>query len=103
MTCRYSIFFQDTELTNQVSLTDDTRFVASPVNNLNWTTNPSMYIFADAGNIKTVGFVSNYKNVSDGAIVTDFGLFGGYAYNDEYGAIEMYFVALPTNETDIYQ
>lgn len=70
---------------------------------MNWTTNPSMYIGAEEGDIKSVGFVSNYKNVSSGATVTNFGLFGGYAYNDAAGSIEMYFVTSPTNESGIYQ
>ena len=86
-----------------VTLTSDARFVASPVGSVKWTTNPSMYIGADEGEIKSIGFVSNYKNASDGIIVTDFGLFGGYAYNDAAGSIEMSFVTSPTNESGIYQ
>ncbi|KAF2626987.1 hypothetical protein BU25DRAFT_66377 [Macroventuria anomochaeta] len=85
------------------SLTDDSRFVAYPIDNVTWTSNPSMCIGAGEGDLKTVGFASNYKNVSDGVIVTGFGLFGGYAYNSKAGSIEMYFVASPTNETGIYQ
>ncbi|KAF9701904.1 hypothetical protein EKO04_000442 [Ascochyta lentis] len=84
------------------SLTDDSRLVASAVENATWTSQ-SLYIGSDNDDLKEVGFTSNYKNVSDGVIVTGFGLFGGYAYNDKAGSIAMYFVASPTNETGIYQ
>ena len=86
-----------------VSLTSDSRFIASPTGSANWTTSPSMYIGADEGDIRTVGFVVDYRNASNSELVTDFGLFGSYAYNSAAGAYEMYFTALPINESGIYQ
>ena len=62
-----------------------------------------MYIGADPDDLKTVGFVTEDK-VTDGQKVKGFGLFGGWAYNNQKaGAIEMNFVATPTKETDLYQ
>lgn len=62
-----------------------------------------MYIGADPDDLKTVGFVTEDK-VADGQTVKGFGLFGGWAYNNQKaGAIEMNFVATPTKETDLYQ
>lgn len=86
-----------------VVLTDDSRFVASPEGNVQWTSQPSMYIGTDAGDTKTVGFVSE-DNISKDTIVTGFGLFGGWAYNNQNsGAIEMNFIATPANEPGLYQ
>lgn len=86
-----------------VVLTDDSRFVASPESNVPWTSQPSMYIGTDAGDEKTVGFVS-HDNIPKGATVTGFGIFGGWAYNNQKsGAIEMNFVATPAKEPGLYQ
>ncbi|KAF9696686.1 hypothetical protein EKO04_005212 [Ascochyta lentis] len=86
-----------------LALTEDLRFVASPEGSVSWTSQPSMYIGADAGDMKTVGFVSEDK-IPEGATIKGFGLFGGWAYNNQKaGAIEMNFVATPANETGLYQ
>lgn len=90
-------------LTSIVALTDDLRFVASPEGNVSWPKQPSMYIGADADDLKTVGFATE-DEVSEGVTVKGFGLFGGWAYNNQKaGVIEMNFVATPANETGIYQ
>jgi hypothetical protein len=93
-----------TELMFVVALTDDLKFVASPEDgNVSWSKQPSMYIGADADDLKTVGFVTEDK-VTEGVTVKGFGLFGGWVYNNQKaGAIEMNFVATPTNETGLYQ
>lgn len=63
-----------------------------------------MYIGAEVGDIKSVGFAAGNERTADGATVAGFGLFGGWAFNNvNAGAIEMNFVASPTNETDVYQ
>ena len=91
------------QLMHTVVLTDDLRFVASPDSNVTWKSRPSMYIGTDAGDTKTVGFVSE-DNIPKGATVKGFGLFGGWAYNNQKaGAIEMNFVATPANESGLYQ
>ncbi|KAL1643798.1 hypothetical protein SLS61_009113 [Didymella pomorum] len=85
-----------------VALTDDFKFVASPEGNLTWSRQPSMYIGADVNDLKTVGFATE-DDLSEGAIVKGFGLFGGWAYNNrKAGAIEMNFVATPANEPGLY-
>jgi hypothetical protein len=90
-------------LTSIVALTDDFKFVASPEGNLTWSRQPSMYIGADVNDLKTVGFATE-DDLSEGAIVKGFGLFGGWAYNNrKAGAIEMNFVATPANEPGLYQ
>ncbi|KAJ4992509.1 hypothetical protein SVAN01_01892 [Stagonosporopsis vannaccii] len=90
-------------LTKAVSLTEDLRFEASPEGNASWSKLPSMYIGTDANDLKTVGFASE-DDVPDGTIVKGFGLFGGWAYNNQNaGAIEMNFVATPANETGLYK
>ncbi|KAJ4366518.1 hypothetical protein N0V95_000184 [Ascochyta clinopodiicola] len=90
-------------LTLEVTLTEDLKFVASPEGSVSWTSHPSMYIGVEAGDLKTVGFASE-DNIPDGATVKGFGLFGGWAYNNQKaGAIEMNFVATPANEADLYQ
>jgi hypothetical protein len=70
----------------------------------NWASRPRLYIGADAGDLKSVGFAFANETHEAGAIDTGFGLFGGWAFNNiKDGAIEMNFVATPTNETDVYQ
>lgn len=73
----------------------------------NTTSSPSelsLYIGADDGDLKAVGFLGDNDTVPDGAIVAGFGLFGGWAFNSEHsGAIEMNFIASPTTDKDIYQ
>ncbi|KAF2625169.1 hypothetical protein BU25DRAFT_460641 [Macroventuria anomochaeta] len=86
-----------------LALTDDLRFVASPEGDVSWSKQPSMYIGADAGDMKTVGFILE-DEIPDGVTVKGFGLFGGWAYNNQKaGAIEMNFVASPANEAGLYQ
>lgn len=90
-------------LTIPVSLTDDMRFVASSEGERSWSKPPSMYIGTDADDLKTVGFVSE-DDITEDMIVKGFGLFGGWAYNNQRaGAIEMNFVATPANEPGLYQ
>jgi hypothetical protein len=79
-----------------------TRIVASPESNVTWSVSPSLYIGAESGNIKTVGFVEDYTSVASGAIVSNFGFFGGYLYNRGGGSIAMDFAAVETNETGVY-
>ncbi|KAF2819689.1 hypothetical protein CC86DRAFT_471788 [Ophiobolus disseminans] len=87
-----------------LSNTDDQKFVVTANGTTGWKSHPSMYIGAETGDVKSVGFKFDNETKADGAIVTGFGLFGGWAYNNiEAGAIEMSFVATPTNETDVYQ
>lgn len=86
-----------------VALTDDLKFVASPQGDVSWTSQPSMYIGTDAGHLKTVGFAWE-KDLPKGATVKGFGLFGGWAYNNQgAGEIEMNFVATPATEPGLYQ
>lgn len=64
----------------------------------------SLYIGADDGDLKTIGFLGDNDMVPDGAIVAGFGLFGGWAFNSEHsGDIEMNFVASPTTDKGIYR
>ncbi|KAF3051345.1 hypothetical protein E8E11_009307 [Didymella keratinophila] len=85
-----------------LALTDDLRFVASPEGDVAWSRQPSIYIGADADDLKTVGFATK-DELSEGATVKGFGLFGGWAHNNQKaGAIEMNFVATPANETGLY-
>lgn len=91
-------------LTLLVSQTEDQKFVVTANRTTGWTSQPSMYIGADAGDIKSVGFKHDNETNKDGAIVAGFGLFGGWAFNnDQAGTVKMDFVATPTNETDVYQ
>jgi hypothetical protein len=64
-----------------------------------------MYIGADNGDMKTVGFAADDKAIPKGAVVAGFGLFGGWAFNNNVkdGVIEMKFVASPTTEEDVYR
>ncbi|KAH7390704.1 hypothetical protein BKA66DRAFT_607726 [Pyrenochaeta sp. MPI-SDFR-AT-0127] len=88
----------------KLSLTDDAKLIATPDSTASWSSEPSLYIGADDGDLKKIGFSAGNETIPDGAIVAGFGLFGGWAYNSEHaGAIEMKFVASPTNETDVYQ
>lgn len=103
MTCEGRGSFCGPLLTPIVVLTNDLRFVASPEGDMTWPRQPSMYIGAEANDLKTVGFATE-DDLSEGATVKGFGLFGGWAYNNEKaGAIEMNFVATPANETGLYQ
>ena len=91
-------------MTIAVSLTEDQKFVVAANGTTEWASQPTMYIGADEGGIKSVGFEFDNGTMANGAIDTGFGLFGGWAFNNiKAGAIEMNFVATPTNETDIYQ
>ncbi|KAJ8112717.1 hypothetical protein OPT61_g4980 [Boeremia exigua] len=85
------------------SLTDDSKLAASPEDNVSWSKDPIMYIGAEVDDVKTVGFVSE-DEIPQGVTVKGFGLFGGWAYNKQKsGAIEMNFIATPTNEHGLYQ
>lgn len=62
-----------------------------------------MYIGAGTDDLKTVRFATE-DSVPAGALVRGFGLFGGWAYNNQKaGAIEMNFVATPATEHGLYQ
>lgn len=90
-------------LTGVVALTDDMRFLASPESAVPSLRQSLMYIGADANDLKTVGFCSE-DAVPEGSVVKGFGLFGGWAYNNQKsGVMEMNFVAASVGETGLYQ
>ncbi|KAF2027241.1 hypothetical protein EK21DRAFT_115009 [Setomelanomma holmii] len=87
-----------------LSLTDDEKFVAMPGGTVEWSSQPTMYIGANSGDLKVVGFTVGNETASTNSTVDGFGLFGGWAFNNmDAGEIEMKFVASPTNETNVYQ
>lgn len=62
-----------------------------------------MYVDTTDGAMNAVGFVAGNETAPDGATVTGFGLYGGWAFHrDDSSSIEMKFIASPTNETDVY-
>ena len=83
---------------------DETKFLAKPDNPEDWSVEASLYIDASPGAIKPVGFSRANESLPDGATDNGFGLYGGWAYHkdDPEAALEMKFLATPTNESDVF-
>lgn len=82
---------------------DETEFLASPDSTVDWASQLTMYVDTTGGSLNTVGFVKGNETVQGSGTTSGFGLYGGWAFHkNSEEAIEMKFVATPTNETDIY-
>lgn len=78
-------------------------FVANPDNSTNWPSARTMYVDVTEGAVEPVGFALANETLRDGKTTSGFGLYGGWAFHKQNSsAIEMKFIATPTNETDIY-
>ncbi|KAJ4303507.1 hypothetical protein N0V90_002403 [Kalmusia sp. IMI 367209] len=82
---------------------DDTKFIAKADSTVSWSSSPTMYVDLTDGAANPVGFVTDNGTLPSGATVVGFGLYGGWAFHKQNdSALEMKFLATPTNETGIY-